>query len=182
MPLASVAVSGARTAARPPGSKGRRSARPAAVAALWTRTPRVTACRRKGGPSGRPTPSVAEQWRAPLGHAAAARSRAPWSMDGRCLFRRCSPCPTQGRDDVGFASASPGGDNGGPEDQALAVTYRNVDATPAASISEAVEIAGLGLWLRGALGELRAVTGAFAEPSSGLEPETPSLPWRCSTN
>jgi hypothetical protein len=31
------------TAARPPGSRGRRSARPAAVAALWTRTPRVTA-------------------------------------------------------------------------------------------------------------------------------------------
>src|SRR5262245_53406070 len=29
-----------RTAAHPPGSRGRRSARPAAVAALWTRTPR----------------------------------------------------------------------------------------------------------------------------------------------
>jgi hypothetical protein len=24
--------------------------------------------------------------------------------------------------------------------------------------------------------------GAFAEPSDGLEPSTPSLPWRCSTN
>jgi hypothetical protein len=28
----------------------------------------------------------------------------------------------------------------------------------------------------------RALRGAFSEPSSGLEPETPSLPWRCSTN
>jgi hypothetical protein len=26
------------------------------------------------------------------------------------------------------------------------------------------------------------LAGAFVEPSSGLEPETPSLPWRCSTN
>ncbi len=26
------------------------------------------------------------------------------------------------------------------------------------------------------------ICGAFAEPSDGLEPSTPSLPWRCSTN
>src|SRR5262245_5519091 len=32
-------MSAGRTAAHPPGSRGRRSARPAAVAALWTRTP-----------------------------------------------------------------------------------------------------------------------------------------------
>jgi hypothetical protein len=32
------------------------------------------------------------------------------------------------------------------------------------------------------LNEKAATCGAFAEPSSGLEPETPSLPWRCSTN
>jgi hypothetical protein len=32
--------------------------------------------------------------------------------------------------------------------------------------------------------ELRLVPtcGALAEPSDGLEPSTPSLPWRCSTN
>ena len=32
------------------------------------------------------------------------------------------------------------------------------------------------------LNENAPTCGAFAEPSSGLEPETPSLPWRCSTN
>ena len=62
--------------------------------------------------------------------------------------------------------------NGGPEDQALAVSYRNVDATPAASISETIEIAGLGLWLRGALGELRATLTAqnvlMAGPAGGI--------------
>ena len=26
------------------------------------------------------------------------------------------------------------------------------------------------------------VCGSFAEPSDGLEPSTPSLPWRCSTD
>jgi effector-binding domain-containing protein len=62
--------------------------------------------------------------------------------------------------------------DGGPEDQALAVTYRNGDATPAASISEAVEIAGLGLWLRGAIAELRATLTAqdvlMAGPAGGI--------------
>src|SRR5919112_809356 len=37
-----VAASAGGTAARPPGSRGRRSARPAAVGAFWTRTPRLT--------------------------------------------------------------------------------------------------------------------------------------------
>ncbi len=46
--------------------------------------------------------------------------------------------------------------DGGPDDQALRVTYKNVEATRAASISEMVAIEDLGLWLRGALGELRA--------------------------
>ena len=40
--------------------------------------------------------------------------------------------------------------------QSLPVTHRTVEATPAAAITESVEINGLGLWLRGALGELRA--------------------------
>ncbi len=40
--------------------------------------------------------------------------------------------------------------------QSLSVTHRTVEATPAAAITESVEINGLGLWLRGALGELRA--------------------------
>jgi DNA-binding transcriptional MerR regulator len=61
---------------------------------------------------------------------------------------------------------------GGPDDHALAVTYRNVEATPAASISDTVEIAGLGLWLRGALGELRATLTAqdvlMAGPAGGI--------------
>ena len=51
-------------------------------------------------------------------------------------------------------------DAGPPEDQALAVTHKNVQATPAASISETVEIQDLELWLRGALGELRATLTA----------------------
>jgi DNA-binding transcriptional MerR regulator len=61
---------------------------------------------------------------------------------------------------------------GGLEDQALPVTLKKVQATPAASISEMVEIAGLGLWLRGALGELRATLTAqdvlVAGPAGGI--------------
>jgi DNA-binding transcriptional MerR regulator len=60
----------------------------------------------------------------------------------------------------------------GPEDQALAVTHTSVGATPAASISETVAIDGLGLWLRGALGELRATLTAqdvlVAGPAAGI--------------
>ena len=33
-----------------------------------------------------------------------------------------------------------------------------------------------------ALNEKAPLCGAFAKPSDGLEPSTPSLPWRCSTN
>jgi DNA-binding transcriptional MerR regulator len=62
--------------------------------------------------------------------------------------------------------------DGGPEDQALPVTHKNVEATPAASISDTVEIEGLGLWLRGALGELRATLTAqdvlVAGPAGGI--------------
>jgi hypothetical protein len=50
--------------------------------------------------------------------------------------------------------------DGGPEDQALPVTHKNVEATPAASIGDTVEFEGLGVWLRGALGELRATLTA----------------------
>jgi hypothetical protein len=32
------------------------------------------------------------------------------------------------------------------------------------------------------LNEKAPTCGAFAEPSDGLEPSTPSLPWRCSAN
>jgi DNA-binding transcriptional MerR regulator len=46
--------------------------------------------------------------------------------------------------------------DGGSGGQSLSVTHRSVEATPAAAITETVEIKGLGLWLRGALGELRA--------------------------
>jgi DNA-binding transcriptional MerR regulator len=59
-----------------------------------------------------------------------------------------------------------------PEGPAPSVTYRNVEETPAASISETVDIAGLGLWLRGALGELRATLVAqdalAAGPAAGI--------------
>jgi DNA-binding transcriptional MerR regulator len=62
--------------------------------------------------------------------------------------------------------------DGGPEDQALPVTHKNVEAAPAASISETVELDGLGLWLRGALGELRATLIAqdvlVAGPAGGI--------------
>ncbi|MGH2940995.1 MAG: MerR family transcriptional regulator [Solirubrobacterales bacterium] len=40
--------------------------------------------------------------------------------------------------------------------RSLRVSRRSVEATPAAAITETVELGGLGLWLRGALGELRA--------------------------
>jgi DNA-binding transcriptional MerR regulator len=60
----------------------------------------------------------------------------------------------------------------GPDDQGLPVTHKDVEATPAASISEMVEIEGLGLWLRGALGELRATLTAqdvlVAGPAGGI--------------
>jgi DNA-binding transcriptional MerR regulator len=62
--------------------------------------------------------------------------------------------------------------DGAPEDRALAVTIRTVVAAPAAAISEPVEVAGLGLWLRGALGELRAALTAqdllIAGPAGGI--------------
>jgi DNA-binding transcriptional MerR regulator len=62
--------------------------------------------------------------------------------------------------------------DGGPEDQALLVTHKSVGATPAAAISETVETDGLGLWLRGALGELRATLTAqdvlVAGPAAGI--------------
>jgi DNA-binding transcriptional MerR regulator len=48
----------------------------------------------------------------------------------------------------------------GPEAEALPVRHKNVEATPAASISETVETKRLALWLRGALGELRATLTA----------------------
>ncbi|MGH2941029.1 MAG: MerR family transcriptional regulator [Solirubrobacterales bacterium] len=49
---------------------------------------------------------------------------------------------------------------GAPGSRSLSVTHKNIEATPAAAISETVEIAGLGVWLRGALGELRATLTA----------------------
>ncbi len=62
--------------------------------------------------------------------------------------------------------------DGGPGGQSLAVTHCSVQATPAAAITETVEIKGLGLWLRGALGELRATLIAHdvlvAGPAGGI--------------
>jgi DNA-binding transcriptional MerR regulator len=62
--------------------------------------------------------------------------------------------------------------DGKPADQSLSVTYRAVETTPAAAITETVEIKGLGLWLRGALGELRATLTAqdvlIAGPAGGI--------------
>jgi DNA-binding transcriptional MerR regulator len=62
--------------------------------------------------------------------------------------------------------------DGGPGGQSLSVTHRSVEATPAAAITETVEIKGLGLWLRGALGELRATLIAqdvlVAGPAGGI--------------
>jgi DNA-binding transcriptional MerR regulator len=61
---------------------------------------------------------------------------------------------------------------GGPADQAFQVTYKKVEATPAASISETVALEDLGLWLPGALGELRASLAAqhirTAGPAGGI--------------
>ncbi len=52
------AASTGRTAAHPPGSRGRRSARPAAVGALWTRTP-ATQHRRRAHPASASAAGVA---------------------------------------------------------------------------------------------------------------------------
>jgi DNA-binding transcriptional MerR regulator len=61
---------------------------------------------------------------------------------------------------------------GAPEGQPLSVTHRNVAATPAAAISEAIAIGKLELWVRGALGELRAAVTAQdilqAGPAAGI--------------
>jgi DNA-binding transcriptional MerR regulator len=61
---------------------------------------------------------------------------------------------------------------GTPEGQSLSVTHRNVAATQAAAISEAVAIGKLELWVRGALGELRAAVTAQgilqAGPAAGI--------------
>ena len=62
--------------------------------------------------------------------------------------------------------------DGAPGDQSLSVTHKSVEATSAAAITEQVEIKGLGLWLRGALGELRATLTAqdvlIAGPAGGI--------------
>jgi DNA-binding transcriptional MerR regulator len=62
--------------------------------------------------------------------------------------------------------------DGGSGDRSLSVTHRRVEATSAAAITETVQIEGLGLWLRGALGELRATLTAqdvlVAGPAGGI--------------
>ena len=62
--------------------------------------------------------------------------------------------------------------DGAPEGQSLQVTHRTVAATPAAAISEPVTIGELELWVRGALGELRAAVTAQdvlqAGPAAGI--------------
>jgi DNA-binding transcriptional MerR regulator len=61
---------------------------------------------------------------------------------------------------------------GGSGGRSLSVTHKSVGATAAAAITEKVEIKGLGLWLRGALGELRATLIAqdvvIAGPAGGI--------------
>jgi DNA-binding transcriptional MerR regulator len=62
--------------------------------------------------------------------------------------------------------------DGALEGQALPVTHRNVPATPAAAITEDVAIKEIELWVRGALGELRAAVTAQdvlqAGPAAGI--------------
>jgi DNA-binding transcriptional MerR regulator len=62
--------------------------------------------------------------------------------------------------------------DGAPGDDSLSVTHQSVEATPAAAITDRVEIKDLGLWLRGALGELRATLTAqdvlIAGPAGGI--------------
>ena len=62
--------------------------------------------------------------------------------------------------------------DGGSGGQSPSVTHRRVEATSAAAITETVEIKGIGLWLRGALGELRATVIAqnvlVAGPAGGI--------------
>jgi DNA-binding transcriptional MerR regulator len=62
--------------------------------------------------------------------------------------------------------------DGTTEGQSMPVTHRKVEATPAAAISEPVTIGALELWVRGALGELRAALTAqdvlVAGPAAGI--------------
>jgi DNA-binding transcriptional MerR regulator len=62
--------------------------------------------------------------------------------------------------------------DGAPEGQSLSVTHRNVVATQAAAISQAIAIGQIELWVRGALGELRAAVTAQdvvqAGPAGGI--------------
>ncbi|HEY2650553.1 MAG TPA: MerR family transcriptional regulator [Solirubrobacteraceae bacterium] len=62
--------------------------------------------------------------------------------------------------------------DGPPEDRSMPVTHRTVEATAAAAITEPVAIAELELWVRGALGELRAALTAqdllVAAPAAGI--------------
>ena len=68
--------------------------------------------------------------------------------------------------------------DGAPEGQSLSVTHKNVEATLAGAVSETVDIEGGGVWLRGALGELRATLSAqnvvVVGPPPGSTPMTSS--------
>jgi DNA-binding transcriptional MerR regulator len=59
-----------------------------------------------------------------------------------------------------------------PEKQSMQVTHRTVAATQAAAISQPIAIAEIELWVRGALGELRAALTAqdvlVAGPAAGI--------------
>ncbi len=61
----------------------------------------------------------------------------------------------------------------------LRLAVRNLRAPPRAPYRTKGSIP-TARWI--ALNEKAPTFGAFAEPSDGLEPSTPSLPWRCSTN
>jgi len=62
--------------------------------------------------------------------------------------------------------------DGAPDAQSMPVTHRTVEATPAAAITEPVTLGEIELWVRGALGELRAAVTAqdvvVAGPAAGI--------------
>ena len=62
--------------------------------------------------------------------------------------------------------------DGASHDPSLSIRHRIIGATPAASITETVDKKGLGVWLGGALGELRATLAAQdvlgVDPAGGI--------------
>src|SRR5262245_42716928 len=112
MPPVPAAASAGRTATHPPGSRGRRSARPAAVAALWTRTPRpqhprtTAGIARRDGPAGAKDGGSGVVEKDPLSGGAGPAGGAQVLVEELAWFHRCRPAQRPGH--TGELGALPG--------------------------------------------------------------------------